>query len=567
MLTMRSLPVLAALALLAALGLWLVLRPEAGRDPVTPAVASAPEATPAAPVDLIAPAEPVPEPSEPAPRRPAEVEPGAAERQPAPVDVRADPAGQISVVLELLLPDREKPEVDGARVTLAPEEGAPLVLVTSDNTVGAAVPVGRYELSLEAVGHRHVPETLDLSQPDQLELTGRSFGQSYHHRVYLWPEDVLPVIVRTRDGRPFHAITEDLGLEPRRFFVHAFSIAAAPEPFPAEGPFPSDPGPVTFASPEGYQNTLMGDSIAGALELHEPRPFWVGLWLHGIHYENRFLRAGDTELVFEIDLAALDSRFARVVARVVDRHTGVPVLGALGTLKADTSAHRRHDLQEVASDEDGLIVFERVIPGQHELTVTRGANLFQRRLQIGARYVVNLDVSLGSGEGVPLRVVDAEGKGLDSVIEIAPYRVGAATDDLYHPNLHRRTDSDGNYTLPVPDQTSIVRARPYFYGSSSYPSSIGTHNVLFDPDALPAELVIVAQKPTDVRFEVTTPWKEGQRLTIMDELDLVVMTVTRIEKEIELVPGSYAVRRWDGDEELCVFVAVIGEEPGVLQVP
>jgi hypothetical protein len=153
------------------------------------------------------------------------------------------------------------------------------------------------------------------------------------------------------------------------------------------------------------------------------------------------------------------------------------------------------------------------------------------------------------------------------VIEIAPYRAGAATDDLYHPNLHRRTNSEGEYLLPVPDRPSIVRARPYFHGSSSYPSSIGTPNVLLDPAALPAELVIVADEPTDVRFEAVTPWEEGHRLTITDELELVVATVERIDREIELVPGSYVVRRWKGEEELAVLVTVVGDEPGVLQVP
>ena len=75
-------------------------------------------------------------------------------------------------------------------------------------------------------------------------------------------------------------------------------------------------------------------------------------------------------------------------------------------------------------------------------------------------------------------------------------------------------------------------------------------------------------KPADVSFEAALPWAEGHLLTITDDLDLIVATIDRIRKDVELVEGRYAVRRWDGGEELGSVVAVVAAEESIaLQVP
>ena len=76
-------------------------------------------------------------------------------------------------------------------------------------------------------------------------------------------------------------------------------------------------------------------------------------------------------MAFELDLADLDERLARVTARVVDRDSGAGVPEARATLKADTSAHRRNDLQDASPDAEGRLSFTRVIPGKHELTTDK----------------------------------------------------------------------------------------------------------------------------------------------------------------------------------------------------
>jgi len=553
-----------ALAVLAVLGTWFALwRRSAGGGPAASDQVAVPAARGAR--REVARSEPeavrAPQPSE--EERPERTEQAAPE--PPSGSPRSPATSRVHLTLALVLPDRQPVEVEHARATFTASTGQVVAIEGSGGTLEVELPAVPQQLAVEAEGFQHFPETLDLSVVDR--EGPRSLDSLTLERcqqpVYLWPEDWLPVVIRTRDGRSFQALAEDLGLEPKRFFVGAFRMAAAFEPFPAEAPFPDDPGPVRFAPPPGYQNTAMGDGIAGSLLLSEPRPFWVGLWIHGVHQEDRYLRPEDTELAFEIDLATMDARFARVTARVLDRDTGAPALDAVGTLKADTSAHRRHDLQDVAPDEEGLMTFERVIPGQHELTITRGANLFQRRIGLAPREHLHVDVPMGSGTGVPLRVVDADGEPLVSWIEIAPYRAGAATDDLYHPNLHRRTDGEGHYALPAPDQLSIVRARPHLYGTSS----IGTANVLIDPAALPAELVLTAHRPVEVRFEAALPWVPGHRLTVTDELGLVVATVERIDDQVELVPGRYEVRRWCGEERLGSVMAVVTDQALVLHVP
>ena len=474
-----------------------------------------------------------------------------------------------------VLPDRSPAPVTFARVTLTDAEGNTLVEEASGpgGRTFVGVRPGVYALTVAAEGLRHVPEELDLT--DERELRHENGRTAYFHRITLWPDDWIPVIVRTSDGRPFRALTDDLELEPRRFFLNAFALEVSPYPIDPAGPVPpAENETATFRTPSGSYSVEISAGVAGSLQLRQAPPLWVGLWLHGTFHESKQLRAGDTEVVFEVDQDDLDARFGTVRLRLVDRDTELPVREALATLKANTSSHRRHDLQDLAPDEEGQLVFRRVVPGRHELSIGREGHAVQRQVELAPGEELDLgDVPIGAGPGIRLRVVDAEGRGLRAWLEIAPYEVGDEgrwEDDLYHPNLHRQTDEEEGYLLPVPDRLSVVRARPIgrsgsghdprgYYGGTP---EVGTANVLVDPDDPPLELVLEERPRVRVHFDTLTPWVREHRLTVHDELNVIVDRIgdrTPEALRLELLTGRYTVRRWDGETELDSVSVVIDE--------
>jgi len=170
--------------------------------------------------------------------------------------------------------------------------------------------------------------------------------------------------------------------------------------------------------------------------------------------------------------------------------------------------------------------------------------------------------------GIALRVHDASGLPAVAWIEIAPYRPGERTEDLYPPNLHRYTDENGEFRLPVPAERSILRASllDAEHMDSSGPRS---PNILLDPGALPVgPLLIVIREPVEVRFD--TEITDGVRIDVIDELGLVVATATPQTDglRVELTPGSYRARRFaGGSSESSETPLQVGSEPMRITFP
>ena len=419
-------------------------------------------------------------------------------------------------------------------------------------------------------------EAFRCTSVDDLEDGDQSPGQAYFiHRVTLWPMDWIPVVVRTLDGRPFRALADDEELEPKRFFVGAFDVAVQRYPFDPGEPYPGpDSDLAVFRLPGGYQNVEIDESIAGLIELRQSPPAWVGLWLHGVYLDSRLLASGDTEVAFAISPEDLLARFARLELRLIDADTGQAAIDASATLKAETSAHRRADLSDHVPDQGGRLVFERIVPGPYDLTVTRQGHVIQRKLRFDPSQRVDLgDVEIGSGSGIRLLVLDEDGDPINAWLELAPYEPGRAADELYHPNLDRTTDNDGTYMLPLPDRPSIVRARPFDVGEAVsaqgyYSPRVGTANVLVDPSRPPLELRLHARPRVHMTFNPLTKWDPGHRLLIEDELRLIVAETRGKmvdDLQVEVVAGTYRVIRKVGDDELgSMWVEVSPDHPSVM---
>lgn len=498
-----------------------------------------------------------------------EDEPVEAQREvqevPEPV-TKKEEAGEagdtFTFVGSLVLPDRSSVTVTSVRAELRGESGDP-VLYSGTDTTALTFPGlvrQRYELHVEADGYMHRTESFDWSEA---VIQTRSAQNAISERVTLWPSHWIPVVVRTEDGRPFKVIAEELGWEPKNMFVNAFDVrVSAVLAAPGAPPPTLDPELATFRPAPGYQNVELPGGVAGSLELHGALPMWAGLWVHGQHYAAGILQSTEQDLYFVIDLEGFELGMAEVKMRVVDRDSGLPADGVTSTLKADTSAHRRSDLSDVVPADDGVLIFQRVIPGQHELTILRGGNIVQRMLTVKSAERLDLgDVAIGSGPGLEVRVVDVQGQAVPAWVEIGPFEKGGYVEELYPPNLHLQTDDGGIFVAPVPDKPAILRVRPLvLHGFRRGSPSIGSLNYLIDPQALPTELVVVAEDRVDLSVEPSTPWVDGQRVTFEDELGLVVDIAGGEHSgglNVDLVPGKYTARRWSGEEE-------IGELPGLL---
>ncbi len=466
--------------------------------------------------------------------------------------------GSFDLLLRFTDPRRNDIELATGTVELRAQGSEPRQLEVHDaaSVCFEDLPAGTYTVHATAPGFVHREQVFDLNSLDGAEdlRDGRAvFGE----RLVLWPDGWIAIEVRTSGGRPFEELASELAMDPQHLFVDAFEARAIRAvPGPDSWDAVEVPPIAVFHKPPTYQAWQMPGSCVGSLQLLEEPPMWIGLALHGQQVGWEPLQRGAHEVSFRLDAAAFEHCFASVTLRAVDG-SGKPISGARGTLKPDTSAHRRDDLSNVASGPEGRISFARVLPGKSELSVLFGEALHQELLVLKPGEQRDLgDVTLAAGAAVPLRVVDAEGRPVTAWIEIAPFREGERVDQLYPPNLHRITGSDGQYRLPMPSAPSIVRARSAV-PPRMLPTDDQSPNVLLDPAAPPTEpLVLVVREPLNVTFEL--PADEGYTLEVVDEVNILVVAppYRRLEEGQpveELVPGTYRARLLDAQR------AVVGE--------
>jgi 5-hydroxyisourate hydrolase-like protein (transthyretin family) len=329
---------------------------------------------------------------------------------------------------------------------------------------------------------------------------------------------------------------------------------------------PSDKDLARFHPPPEYKSWELTKSCVGSLELVHPPPMWVGLDLFGQPLGWELLAPGAHEIAFRIDRAALEVRFARVSVRVVDATSHAPVANARVTLRADLSAHRRADLTNVPSGDDGRVELANVVPGRYELSVARGDSQFQRMIQIERAEHRDLgDIALGESRALEVEVVNERGEPATAWVEIGPYERGARSGDLYPAMMRHHADQRGHGKLPMPSDRAILRAA-IEDGRSNGPRNVQevhgvrSANALLDPHALPA-LPLRLTLHTPVKVQVATSRSNVARIEVLDELDLVVARSVRQEKklEAELVPGRYRARTIGADGTVGIEIAFVAD--------
>ena len=516
----RRTRILAALALcvLAGAAGWRV----SGRQSDTPHVTPAPP-----PVDEIAHA---------ARTAPIEAEPGATpardELQPVAV---APIAGGIGLTLRFLAPDGKEMRVESSRVRLTDPTGR---VVERSTEVAWSVdfaglePV-RYAVDVRAPGFTHRPEEIDLSGHKASE-------GGLREGLTLWSKFCIAVVVQDQVGRPLSMLAQALGIEPKQMFVDGFSARVLSE----------NPGGAgaEFLKPPNYQQWEVSESVVGSLVLAEPPPVWVELDFHGLVMGKQRLEPQATEVVFQLSPSQMQKGLARLQLRVFEGQIDSPVVGANVTLRADTSAHRRRDQENVPTAPDGGVQFIHVVPGRYELLVENGDAQYQDRIDLAPGEQRDLGtVRVSAGAMLDIRVVDERGEAQSAWLEIAPYESGRDVRDLYPPMLHEYTRQPGVGQMRMPARASIVRAQQMTERGLG-PSGLASASVRIDPASppgAPVELVIL----DTARLNLSCRMPEARKLQLLDELGLIVLEDSMTTEEwkehrrtLEIGRGRYGLR-------------------------
>lgn len=464
----------------------------------------------------------------------------------------ADRAPGISLVARLVRPDGAELKVEAAEIEFRGAAGGTRRLEVKEGSSARCTDLALdvYTVRVHAQGFEHREQVLDfrLNPIQHVDGPGESLLEQ---RFVLWPTDWIAVVVETSDRRPFSALARDLGFEPMKLFVGAFRVRTRLDP-PEElkATHEDDPTLARFRPPPGYKTWEITKSVVGSLELVHSPPLWVGLDVFGKELGWELLSPGQREVVFHLDLAALEERCALVRLRVVDETNRSPVERALVTLRADTSAHRRADLSNVPTGTDGRVELRRIVPGRYELEIVRGESEHQEMIELGIGEERDLgDIALDDAAGFDVLVVDEHEKPMSTYVEIGPYKKGARNGDIYPQMMRHKSDGKGKCRLPMPSNPVIVRAAVDIWRSNGPDSvqelsGVRSANVLLDPRSVPHDpLRLRLQAP--VRVHISTKRLEGARIEVLDELDVVVArSVHASDKEldVELVPGRYRAR-------------------------
>ena len=551
---------IAALAMLLLLALFAWIS-TSGRDRSGPLIVHAPDAEPSSPgvpPDAAAPLD-----VEPTERARAEVAKSAAASAPSARGTPSAPAAvasKITLLAKLTRPDKTELEVASGAVELRDAKGtlhrADIHQQRSVRISGLAP--GIYVARVTAPDLDHRQQFVDLSHPEQ--ATANDHGEPViETKLVLWPAQWIAVVVETTGARPLSALATDLGYEPMTLFVGAFQVhtqigaprdASAQSSAEASETQRGDSALARFRPTPDYKSWELAKSCVGSLELVHAAPMWVELELFGKPVGWESLQPGAREIVFRIDRSALEERFARVTARIVDPKDHAPVASALVTLRADTSAHRRTDLTNVPSNAEGRVALERVVPGRYELTVSRGESQHQEMIELGIGERRDLgDIELGESHGIDVLVVDEDGNPMQAHLEIGSYKTRIASASIYPPSLRYQSKADGKGHLPMPSERAIVRATVEVNrDNGSYASQevhgVRSANVLIDPRSPPSSPIrLTLMQPVNVH--VVMRRTDLARIEILDALDVIVARSVRDTEKIldaDLVPGRYRAR-------------------------
>jgi hypothetical protein len=189
---------------------------------------------------------------------------------------------------------------------------------------------------------------------------------------------------------------------------------------------------------------LVPEGFDGALEVLVPTPVWGSCVLRSEVLESRWIRAGESELVFELDPAEIESHLGSLAVRCVDGRTGEPIAKA----SVGTTFRNGGGSQGALTGADGRASVDRLAPGNQILVVDASTYAGHKRwVRIEPGATVDLGMlELWPATGLRGRVVDSEGHGVATEIAAIPLHTFGSPRCL-DVSGHARSNQDGAFEL------------------------------------------------------------------------------------------------------------------------
>lgn len=310
-----------------------------------------------------------------------------------------------------------------------------------------------------------------------------------------------------------------------------------------------------------FASETRGDEYLGRVILHSAPPVWISLLSFQRVIASQEVRAGQQEIVFELDDEALSATQGSLRARFVSAQTREPLAKAMVTL--DNGASRF-----VKLDADGRLDSPKMLPGWCMLRVNAtGLENSELRVRIAPGAVTDLgEVEVHPERTIRGVVVDEDGAGLE--LFVMHFALDATTGERL-PNDARygvRSEKGGAFRIDA------LSARVYELRLESRESQLPQLSTFVDlregsvddlrvvvPRGVPLVLSGDEQRWRDVRFELLDA--QGKRV-------LASQLWSPAPQAVPVAPGAYSllVRTTDSGEvqrrEL-----VVGSQPVKLHLP
>lgn len=375
--------------------------------------------------------------------------------------------------------------------------------------------------------------------------------------LLLEPAIVLPVFVRTTDGARLMPQLTELGIW-QGLHVIALEAPLAGDFAPTEHVAIGAIGLGRYRTGGDINQRAEADGDDGRLELDRPPPLHAVLLLRHLVLAQQPIVPGQRELRFEVDLAGVMARFAKVRMRLVDAN-GQPVHTArvqFSTAQGGGSSGK--------PDEQGVITMEHVLPGLAHLSVwAKDLEQYAAHVTLPAGETTDLgDFVLTAPRTVRGRLVDADGVGRSGSVQwtaIDQWRPPHPMQD----RLSTSADGDGNFEL-------ALGARRYVVAGRAADGRVG-YAIIDGGAAAVAPFEITVLEPTTVRLVAAGAFPIFAvvvRNPAGDLLDVQRIEPRWREAPLRLPPGDYGMEVYDGHG---VFVRRaplrVGTEPMQLEVP
>lgn len=378
-----------------------------------------------------------------------------------------------------------------------------------------------------------------VARTESIEITAVAFQT---HDLQLERATVVPVFVRTTDGAPFSSGPS------ARERTDYLAVVALAQPLTADLP-PTDSSSVgSFGLGRWSAAGRLGPppepgAALGTLQLDVPPPVHAALLLRHVVLAQQVVPAGATELVFVIDEAAIDARFATVRLRLIDAASGQPIT-ADGHVSFSTS---QGGGARARPDEDGTWIAERVLPGiTHMVVSAKEREHVSTDFLLRAGETLDLgDLVLGPEVRIRGRLLGTDGQPVSGAVQwtdLDTRRARGTTTD----RRHASADGDGDFEIDAgPRRYLVVGKSAEGLVGSIHIDARGGATPRFDLQLAPPVRVVVSAGGDPLRgyaLEVLDP--HGQ-LIAAERIEVRSREVT-----FGLAAGEYTIEVYDEVENL-----------------